>query len=321
MDAAVAILIVILVILAGIALWRWGPGAAAGVAAVLGGGRRRPKKNQQEFPHMYNPVWDDQSVFRLVEPGTPGRPLIIVPYRGNPLQNRAEHLAIYLRLIRGHLPNVPVLVAEQSDDGQKFNRGAVFNAAIAAFEKGEVPALADYKPTHYVLSDVDLLPSKALIPHYTAIPANGPVHLGVRNRLYEMSRMCSFFGGVAALTPEQYRKSGGFPNRFWGWGGEDVAFRMRLQAAGFKLFRPKTGYVANIPHAWGDSAGHAKDPESNSKMREEKAEPLKWAAADGIAQVEYEVVNLADQAAAYDPAIPTPPAMVRATFKLSGAPP
>lgn len=30
-----------------------------------------------------------------------------------------------------------------------------------------------------------------------------------------------YFGGVSAVTPEQYMKMNGFPNSYWGWGGED----------------------------------------------------------------------------------------------------
>lgn len=30
-----------------------------------------------------------------------------------------------------------------------------------------------------------------------------------------------FFGGVSGLTVEQFFKINGFPNAFWGWGGED----------------------------------------------------------------------------------------------------
>lgn len=30
-----------------------------------------------------------------------------------------------------------------------------------------------------------------------------------------------YFGGVSALTPDQYMKINGFPNEYWGWGGED----------------------------------------------------------------------------------------------------
>lgn len=30
-----------------------------------------------------------------------------------------------------------------------------------------------------------------------------------------------FFGGVSGLTVKQFEKINGFPNAFWGWGGED----------------------------------------------------------------------------------------------------
>lgn len=30
-----------------------------------------------------------------------------------------------------------------------------------------------------------------------------------------------YFGGVSALTPLHYLKMNGFPNNYWGWGGED----------------------------------------------------------------------------------------------------
>ena len=30
-----------------------------------------------------------------------------------------------------------------------------------------------------------------------------------------------YFGGVSALTPDQYLKMNGFPNEYWGWGDED----------------------------------------------------------------------------------------------------
>lgn len=39
---------------------------------------------------------------------------------------------------------------------------------------------------------------------------------------------CEFFGGVSGLTVEQFHKINGFPNAFWGWGGEDDDLWNRL---------------------------------------------------------------------------------------------
>ena len=29
------------------------------------------------------------------------------------------------------------------------------------------------------------------------------------------------FGGVSAVSAEQFKAVNGYPNRYWGWGGED----------------------------------------------------------------------------------------------------
>ena len=45
------------------------------------------------------------------------------------------------------------------------------------------------------------------------------------------------FGGVSAMSGQDFVKVNGFSNRFWGWGGEDDDIRRRINKAGLKLTR------------------------------------------------------------------------------------
>lgn len=47
-----------------------------------------------------------------------------------------------------------------------------------------------------------------------------------------------YFGGVSALTPDQYLKMNGFPNEYWGWGGEDDDIATRLEFSPHLFLKP-----------------------------------------------------------------------------------
>lgn len=133
------------------------------------------------------------------------------------------------RLLQAHAPRQPpppfhIYIIEQSDDSRKFNRGKLLNIGF------QLAAAAGPYDT-YVFHDVDLLPSPELVPAYLEPPAGGPVHIA---RVWgRYSGNPKYIGGAVAFTGGDFRRINGFPNTFWGWGGEDDELRRRVDEVGF----------------------------------------------------------------------------------------
>jgi hypothetical protein len=141
---------------------------------------------------------------------------ILVPFRDlHRLQNREAHLKRFVPhmtefLSQSSLP-FRIYIVEQSDDQRKFNRGKLLNIGFRIAKKDGCQV--------FVFHDVDLLPSKELLPYYTTVPDRNPVHVArVWNRY---SNNPKYFGGVNAFSAPLFENMNGFPNNFWGWGGED----------------------------------------------------------------------------------------------------
>ena len=104
-----------------------------------------------------------------------------------------------------------------------FNRGALLNAGFRL-----VSALQSYDS--FLIHDVDLLPEQTKFPYYVKYPTK-PTHLAPRWKRYDMKGI-DYFGGAIALNEKDMVHSGGYPNRTWGWGKEDLTFRSRLKESG-----------------------------------------------------------------------------------------
>lgn len=164
---------------------------------------------------------------------------VIVPFRDQPLQNRREqlqrfltHMTQYLRssAIKPTLQTFHMFIVEQTHDTYKFNRGKLLNAGFVLAQK------SPHAPfTSICFHDVDLLPGPSLGPWYALSPQKNPVHIGAVWSRYPYP---SYVGGILTLSPEQILKTNGFPNNFWGWGGEDDEMSKRLQEAKLTLMKP-----------------------------------------------------------------------------------
>jgi len=54
-----------------------------------------------------------------------------------------------------------------------------------------------------------------------------------------------YVGGIIAVTAEHMDLTNGFPNNFWGWGGEDDELRRRFEKVGLEVLRPTTGSITD----------------------------------------------------------------------------
>jgi DNA-directed RNA polymerase II subunit RPB2 len=154
--------------------------------------------------------------------------LIIVPYRSSFIQDRSKQLEAFIK----HYKDFKILIVEQREHG-KFNRGALLNCGY------------DYTVVHYpeittfIMHDVDILMDDVMLKNYYGQDGHDIVHMGmcVRGDKYKGDpKKSKFLGRVIRFSKEMYKKLNGFPNTFYGWGGEDdaIAFRMENNT----LFRP-----------------------------------------------------------------------------------
>lgn len=136
---------------------------------------------------------------------------ILIPFR-----DRESHLRIFLNhmhpfLMRQQL-QYGIYVVEQTKE-LKFNRGILFNIG---FKEASNDSYYDC----FMLHDVDLLPENDF--NIYTCPADHPKHLSVAidKFNYKLPYLTNF-GGVTAVTKEQFEAINGFSNIFYGWGGED----------------------------------------------------------------------------------------------------
>uniref|UniRef100_A0A7S4M9S3 WW domain-containing protein n=1 Tax=Odontella aurita TaxID=265563 RepID=A0A7S4M9S3_9STRA len=165
---------------------------------------------------------------------------IIVPYRDlHAAQNRARHLRQFVPHMlqflkklkrRGLVSDYHVYIVEQSDDGRKFNRGKLLNIGFDL-------ARRDRRLGHnvFIFHDVDLLPGDDLGEWYAKFPQK-PLHIA---RVWgRYSNNPKYFGGIVSFSAADMRKINGYPNTFWGWGGEDDEMQKRCEKTNMKWESP-----------------------------------------------------------------------------------
>lgn len=198
----------------------------------------------------FSPIeWKLARLYRTLvfQKGVGRKVAIVVPFRDqHAAQKRAAHLAQFIPYMCSFMARalVPfhIYIVEQSDDGRKFNRGKLLNAGYEiARQAGSDGCSA------FIFHDVDLLPDNDLLPHYRCGAtsfATTPNHIARVWSRYNAN--ADYVGGVTAFSAECFERLNGFPNNFWGWGGEDDEVRNRMRQAKMEFTWPKAGSLVDL---------------------------------------------------------------------------
>ena len=185
---------------------------------------------------------DEQSQFALVESKKRSveKVAIIVPFQdAHKEQKRKAQLDHFIPYMTTYLSkslvDFQIYIIEQKIDEKKFNRGMLLNIGFELARKE--------KSTVFIFHDVDLLPSEELIDYYIQKPSS-PTHIArVWNRYNSNDK---YFGGIVAFSEDDFICINGFPNDFWGWGGEDDALIKRVHEMKLVIQHPNKGQVTDL---------------------------------------------------------------------------
>ncbi|XP_024114286.1 beta-1,4-galactosyltransferase 3 [Oryzias melastigma] len=201
---------------------------------------------------------------------------IIIPHR-----NREHHLKYLLYYLHPFLQrqqlNYGIYIIHQAGN-YTFNRAKLMNIGFREAMREE-----DWDCLFF--HDVDLIPED---DRNTYICDANPKHAAIAMDKFGYKLPYNmYFGGVSALSPLQYLKMNGFPNNYWGWGGEDDDIGVRVSLAGMHISRPplKHGRYKMIKHKL-DQGNDVNPKRFNMLAKTRQTWKL-----DGMNSLEYEVVS------------------------------
>ncbi|XP_048240028.1 beta-1,4-N-acetylgalactosaminyltransferase bre-4-like [Haliotis rufescens] len=199
---------------------------------------------------------------------------IIIPFRDRP-----SHLKIFMTNIHHFLQrqelDYGIFVVEPVSD-VKFNRAMLFNIGYAE-------AIKQHNYTCFIFHDVDLIPEDDR-NLYTC--PEMPRHMSVAiDKLKYKLPYTQIFGGVSALTQEQFIQVNGFSNKYFGWGGEDDDMFNRIHSENFNIMR----YSSEVARY--KMLSHAKDEPNPQRHKLLKGSESRYK-TDGLNSLKYAVLRI-----------------------------
>ncbi|CAG5033387.1 unnamed protein product [Parnassius apollo] len=201
---------------------------------------------------------------------------IIVPYR-----DRQQHLAIFLNHMHPFLMKQQIeygiFIVEQ-DGNSEFNRAKLMNVGFVESQKQKAGGWQCF-----IFHDIDLLPLDQR--NLYSCPRQ-PRHMSASiDKLNFRLPYEELFGGVSAMTLEQFTKVNGFSNKYWGWGGEDDDMSYRLKKMNYHIARYKMSVAryAMLDH---------KKCAPNPKRYQLLSQTSKIFQKDGLSTLEYDLIDV-----------------------------
>uniref|UniRef100_A0A0D9S7I2 Beta-1,4-galactosyltransferase n=1 Tax=Chlorocebus sabaeus TaxID=60711 RepID=A0A0D9S7I2_CHLSB len=165
---------------------------------------------------------------------------VIIPFR-----HREHHLRYWLHylhpILRRQRLRYGVYVINQHGE-DTFNRAKLLN--VGFLEALKEDAAYDC----FIFSDVDLVPMDDRNLYRCG---DQPRHFAIAMDKFGFRLpYAGYFGGVSGLSKAQFLRINGFPNEYWGWGGEDDDIFNRISLTGMKISRPdiRIGRYRMIKH-------------------------------------------------------------------------
>ncbi|CAH0400790.1 unnamed protein product [Chilo suppressalis] len=201
---------------------------------------------------------------------------IIIPFR-----DRQQHLAVFLRHMHPFLMmqqvEYGIFVVEQAGNSE-FNRAKLMNVGFVESQKLKAGGWQCF-----IFHDIDLLPLD--LRNMYSCPRQ-PRHMSASiDKFHFKLPYEDIFGGVSAMTLEQFTKVNGFSNKYWGWGGEDDDMFYRLKKVGYHIARYKMSIAryAMLDH---------KKSTANPKRYQLLSQTSKVFQKDGLSTLQYQVVKV-----------------------------
>lgn len=178
---------------------------------------------------------------------------IVLAFRDSGNFYRSKQLSVFVEQMKSifdPITNLTITIIEQESERDDYDKlpkiTKVKDSDMAKFNLGRLKNIGyslikHKKKQYFILSDIDLIPSNNLIEEYLSTPADNQfIHLAAKGTRYynPKSKKKNFLGGCISFTKKSFDECNGYPNNFWGWGGEDDALLYRSKQNNIDITEP-----------------------------------------------------------------------------------